>query len=163
MNKELTQKLFDNYPTLFRITSSPFNEHGFECSDGWYDIINNACYLVTQEIRASERHINYLQTAKSEDIKDEEQELLAAQDRLPIIAQIKEKFGTLIIFTDRCNEYQRGVFDMAESMSSSTCECCGTLGKTYQIGWHRTLCERHASMSYTEQQITKSNTNTTTI
>jgi hypothetical protein len=148
MNSELTQKLFDKYPSLFRAVSSPFDEHGFECKDGWYDIINNACYLVTQEVRSSETYIKYLLSKNDNAVEIEKQKLLDAQDRLPIIAQIKEKFGTLVIFTDRCNDYQRGVFDMAESMSSSICEFCGTLGKTYELGWHRTLCEKHAEENY---------------
>lgn len=174
MRRELAQKLFDKYPTLFRKTSSPFNEHEFECGDGWYEIIDNACLLITQAVRNNESSLKRLQSipaeywctdpsiayknkSLTEQIKEEEQLLLISIDELPVIAQIKEKFGNLIIFTDRCNDYQRGVFDMVEAMSSFICEKCGCTGKTYEIGWHRTLCETHAKLSYTQEQLEKYN------
>jgi hypothetical protein len=35
-------------------------------------------------------------------------------------------------------------------MSGRTCEECGKPGQTYYMGWHRTLCEKHADENYGE-------------
>ena len=59
------------------------------------------------------------------------------------IIQVKEKFGTLRFYYRGGDEYVRGVVDMAENMSSITCEACGNPGECIDGGWIRTLCEEH--------------------
>lgn len=61
--------------------------------------------------------------------------------------QIKEKFGTLRIYTNHCNDYVDGVVAMAESMSAVTCEVCGVPGRSTAGGWIETLCNRCARKS----------------
>jgi len=41
----------------------------------------------------------------------------------------------------------------AEAMSTSTCEDCGCPGKTYRMGWYRTLCPAHAAEQYDADQL----------
>lgn len=55
--------------------------------------------------------------------------------------QIKEKYGTLRVYHNGGDEFCQGVIDMAESMSSVTCEDCGVPGKVRDGGWIRTLCD----------------------
>lgn len=47
MNKENTEKLFKKYPNIFKQKSLPPSQSlmcfGFECGDGWFDLINNLC------------------------------------------------------------------------------------------------------------------------
>lgn len=59
MNQELQKQLFDKYPKLFAqkdwsITNScmPF---GLECGTGWYNIIDNACYLIQSHINSQRK------------------------------------------------------------------------------------------------------------
>jgi len=56
--------------------------------------------------------------------------------------QIKEKFGTLRVYTRGGDEYCEGVISMATSMSAITCEECGMPGKKTGIGWITTLCDK---------------------
>lgn len=55
--------------------------------------------------------------------------------------QVKEKFGTLRIYYHGGDEYISGLVDMAQSISSVTCEQCGAPGESRDGGWIRTLCE----------------------
>ena len=70
--------------------------------------------------------------------------------------QVKEKFGTLRIYTNGFDDYTDGVISMAESMSACTCEVCGIPGRQTTGGWVRTLCVRCAKQSgdelYSEEE-----------
>ncbi len=71
-------------------------------------------------------------------------------------SQIKEKFGTLRMYTDGFDDYIDGVTSMAESMSACTCEVCGIPGRQTKGGWVRTLCIRCAKQKgeelYSEEE-----------
>jgi hypothetical protein len=58
------------------------------------------------------------------------------------IAQIKEKFGGLRVYIDGNDDYIRGVISLAEKLSYSICEDCGTNHNVTQNkkGWIRSLC-----------------------
>lgn len=56
--------------------------------------------------------------------------------------QIKEKFGTLRMYTTHIDDYIDGVISMADSMSCCTCEVCGVPGGRTKGGWITTLCRR---------------------
>jgi hypothetical protein len=58
-----------------------------------------------------------------------------------VFTQIKEKFGTLTVYSAGGDEYCRGAIDMAEGLSSRICEDCGNPGKIRPGGWIRTLCD----------------------
>jgi len=90
MKQELEDKLVAAYPTFFVGRAKPFTEsrmaEGCTCDDGWYEIINDFCYLTKRTIDQA-RHV------KSRDGK------LVAHDapRLEFV-QIKEKLGTLRLY-----------------------------------------------------------------
>jgi hypothetical protein len=62
---------------------------------------------------------------KSSFIKREERKVPELVDQV-VAKQIKEKFGTLRFYYDGGDEFIRGLDSMAASMSSVTCEVCGT-------------------------------------
>lgn len=60
------------------------------------------------------------------------------------IAQVKEKFGTLRIYTDTVNEELEELIREAEKLSEVTCESCGRPGKLRTThGWLKTTCDAH--------------------
>jgi hypothetical protein len=81
----------------------------------------------------------------------------AAIIKLPKVAQIKEKFGTLRLYVNSCVEDTNTITNYAELMSCVTCEVCGNLGKTYHMGWHKTLCEQHAIENYGKENVDECN------
>ena len=68
------------------------------------------------------------------------------------IAQIKEKFGLLVVYTDPISTDQAGfdavneadkLIDEAQEASSKICEVCGAPGNRGSDGWITVLCELH--------------------
>jgi hypothetical protein len=178
MKKDLDEMLCAAYPQLF------VNRHadmqttamcwGFECGDGWYNIINNLCGNIqshldhAQKQRESAIKYNAMATQCKNgifDLFDEEYKKFTSQtfkdDRLNdiiqddfrtvpdavqqvVVLQVKEKFGTLRFYYSGGDDYIRGLTSMAESMSGVTCETCGNPGRRVGGGWITTLCKEHA-------------------
>ena len=112
MSPDLTQKLLDKYPKLFS------NQHfwGFECGDGWYDILDHLCgALLTYTYGDEEIYVD----------------------------QIKEKFGRLRFYLSKEDDVMHGMVSMAEHMSGQICETCGNRGETRGGSWMVTLCDLH--------------------
>jgi hypothetical protein len=62
-----------------------------------------------------------------------------------VASQVKEKFGTLRFYYTGGDDVIDGMVQMAEAMSSVTCEECGASGKTNDGGWLSTRCEAHTN------------------
>jgi len=58
-----------------------------------------------------------------------------------IFTQIKEKYGTLRVYSAGGDQYCEGIISMAVSMSAITCEECGMPGKQRGGSWILTLCD----------------------
>ena len=112
MNPDLTQKLLDKYPKLF--SNQQF--WGFECGDGWYDILDHLCGAITQY------------THDPDEV---------------YVDQIKEKFGRLRFYLSREDNVMQGMVTLAEYMSGHICEICGERGELRTGSWLVTLCDMH--------------------
>jgi hypothetical protein len=57
--------------------------------------------------------------------------------------QVKEKFGTLRVYTNGSDEYVHGLITMAEVWSARTCEACGSNHdvKSKSTGWIALRCQ----------------------
>jgi hypothetical protein len=99
---------------------------GFECGDGWYQILDSLCANI-------QHHIDWQN-------KNHEKHPVVEQ---VIAVQIKEKFGGLRFYYDGGDEKIQGMVRMAESWAAHTCEECGAPGKMRNGGWIRTLCDHH--------------------
>lgn len=176
MKKELDEALCQKYPKIFAKRNASMQETlmcwGFECGDGWYNIINNLCANIQNHIdwntKNRETTIAYnkmVSDAKEGDwtafhqwyentnVESRENyrertldaELREVEDLIPqvVAVQVKEKFGTLRFYYDGGDSVINGMVRMAESMSATTCEECGAAGKQRSGGWIRTLCDEH--------------------
>lgn len=156
------------YRLLFRAPKGyPISSFGFECDIGWYSLIHGVCEQMYADYSRTRRALHVYKTKitnkdyneffTEEAVKDYYQkyknELKEHKSRLPYFVQIKEKFGTLRLYIDGCYPYINGVIDMAEHMSSHICEKCGQIGKTYSLGWHKTLCLDHAIANYGTERV----------
>jgi hypothetical protein len=112
MSPELEQKLVAKYPKLF--SSQQF--WGFECGDGWYDILDHLCGAIKEH------------TYDSDELT---------------VDQVKEKFGRLRFYLSREDDVLHGMVSMAEYMSGRICETCGNRGETRGGSWMVTLCDKH--------------------
>lgn len=149
MKNELDKKLCEKYPKIFADRNSPMTETamcwGFDCGDGWYNIIDQLCNNI-------QSHIDWRQKNREWSIKWNNENPAKArpvEDLVPqvVATQVKEKFGTLRFYYNGGDDTIFGMVSMAESMSAVTCEVCGSPGKQQSGTWIRTLCEHHNTTS----------------
>ena len=95
MKQELEQKLYNDFPKLFRQKDLPITESamgwGIDTPDEWFDVIYKACQLIQDY-------------CNSDDNKQIE------------FTQVKEKFGQLRMYYYGANDYIDGVIDMANEI-----------------------------------------------
>jgi hypothetical protein len=114
---------------------------GFECSDGWANIINVLCHCIQSHIDWSEKQAVW-DVEWNEKNPDKQREVTKPCPQV-IAVQVKEKFGSLRFYVEGGDDITHGMIRMAESMSELTCEVCGSPGKQRPGGWVKTLCDEH--------------------
>ena len=132
MKRELDEYLCKVYPKIMVNRDKDMKETcmcwGFECGDGWFQILN-------QLMGNIQNHIDW---------QNREKEVV----RQVTLDQVKEKFGTLRFYYSGGDDTIRGMVSMAESMSSVTCEECGKPGTSTSGGWIKTVCKEHGGEDY---------------
>ena len=63
-------------------------------------------------------------------------------------SDIKEKWGSLHIYTQGCSEECWGLFDKYEELSSHYCMECGKRGKIHPKYYSMPLCDKHFEENY---------------
>jgi len=120
MSPEKEKLLLTAFPTLYVQHGWSMQETcmcwGFNCDDGWFDIIFNL----------------------SKKLMEVDPDVQAVQ--------VKEKFGGLRFYVGPSNEEAFDLIQAAEEESFHTCECCGTKEnvstKSHKGGhWIYTYCE----------------------
>ena len=116
MNEKNTKYLLETYPGLYSQYKLPMNQTcmcwGFECGDGWFDIVNNLSKKIA-EIAPNVEAV-----------------------------QVKEKFGGLRFYINGGNDDVYTLINNAEDLSYKTCEDCGSVENVTQTrGWIHTLCQ----------------------
>jgi len=132
---EKYEELIRKYPDLFQ--QSAFDE--FNVGEGWFNIIDILCGLLCKDVLSVRARIDY-NKGKGKDIDLLELELVQAMEKLPIITDIKEKYGGLRFYLENDTEDQDKYVEFAEAMASKICNVCGNPGER-KIG--QTLCDVH--------------------
>jgi hypothetical protein len=160
MNKENTIKLWEKYPIIFSGRYLSLQESlipfGFECGDGWYDLIHDLCEEITTLI--GDKDI----TVTAEQVKEKfgglrfyysirsPETFMSIIDSVISHFMFKRKWGVYYwkIVDFRKKFYRTAVekisdaVDHAEHKSYDTCEYCGEPGKTRGKGWVSTQCDK---------------------
>jgi hypothetical protein len=130
VNKENTEKLFADFPRLFKGKDLGMQANlmcfGFEFGDGWFDLIYQLCADLEEEYQ-----------------KLSPEAIAEAGDDSYIVFQAKEKFGGLRFYMDSGTEEMYNLASAAEEKSFTICEYCGKEGKPRRGGWIKTLCDQH--------------------
>jgi hypothetical protein len=142
MREELDKALVEKYPLIFKNRYGDMKETcmcwGFECGDGWYQILDSLCANI-------QGHIDWQN-------KNFEKGFTQYKQVPQVVAvQVKEKFGGLRFYYEGGDDHISGMVRMAESWAANTCEECGAPGTVRQGGWIRTLCDEH-ERAYQERQ-----------
>jgi hypothetical protein len=147
MKPELDAQLCEKYPKMMVNRNRSMMETtmywGFECGDGWFDILDQLMGNIQHHIDWKERQrevaIRFNSKAASGEMREVPKEISQVT-----VDQVKEKFGTLRFYYTGGDDYIDGLVSMAESMSGVTCETCGNPGKSTGGGWIKTVCEAHS-------------------
>jgi hypothetical protein len=174
MKLELDEQLCQKYPKIFANRHADMKTTcmcwGFECGDGWYNLLDHLCnsiqHHIDWSIRQNEMDLKY--NSMVEDLKagkdssfreytkglyetvaeDRKKEILKnglrkVKDSIPQVVadQVKEKFGTLRFYYHGGDDQIRGMVSLAESLSASMCEGCGIPSKVQNDGgWYSNIC-----------------------
>lgn len=134
MKETLDAELCKKYPLIFKNRNAPMTETamcwGFECGDGWYQILDSLCNNIQSHIDWQNKNFDKGFTQYK-------------QVPQVVATQVKEKFGGLRFYYEGGDDIIDGMVRMAESWASVTCEECGSPGTTRGPGWIRTLCDHH--------------------
>ncbi len=122
MEKELTKKIFDDFPNLYGTREQRGDRSknclyfGIQTEDGWFDLIYNLS-----------KEINRLAESKGIKVK---------------VLQVKEKFGGLRFYVRTADEEVRNLIASAENLSMDTCERCGKSGQKVRSnsGYASNIC-----------------------
>ena len=163
MRKELDEALCAKYPLIFADRNKPMTQTamcwGFSCGDGWYNILDVLCGMLTSEYRqAKDRYEYYTEvgvggilygtkTVTQEDIDKAKAKMDEEAEKVPVASQVKEKFGTLRFYVTGGDDMIRGMIWFAESMSGRICETCGAPVKRQGQGYIYTACDKHSKES----------------
>ena len=121
MKKELDEKICKKYPKIFAQRNYPMTETamcwGFECGNGWYDLIDNLCADLQAHCDKNNVTIE--------------------------VCQVKEKYGGLRFYVmggdDHCDE----LINKAEQQSYNICEICGEKGElNKEDRWLMVRCDK---------------------
>ncbi len=153
---EWQRQIIDKYPELFQ-SSSGVERYGFEVDEGWKGIISTLCESIYEPVSTSRAEIKFLEDqykrlegSHSDNLAKNQELLMKARveynkaiDELPVVFQVKEKFGGLRFYAGKTDERILSLISFAQRLSYITCERCGASNdtvKTFRIGWNKTYC-----------------------
>jgi hypothetical protein len=130
MSPEKDLLLRQRYPKIFKVSEhndEPLDMWGFECDDGWFELIDTLCSKI-------QSHVDW----RSKNIQD-----VTILETLQVVAQqVKEKFGGLRFYVNGGDDVTDAFISFAETMSMKICEVCGQSGKQQgDRGWIHTACD----------------------
>ncbi len=95
----------------------------FDCESGWHELILNLSLELVRLTR---------------ELKDDEG---VALDVLPIVTQVKQKYGGLRFYMSPLTDDMRSLISKAEEDSLQICEICGAKGRLSEVsGWYYMTC-----------------------
>jgi hypothetical protein len=162
MREELDKQLVEKYPLLYRNRYAPMTETamcwGFCCGEGWYNIIDTLSHLLCSEYEQKKERYESIKgyfedggrwpwtggkEITAEEVEQKRLEMVEAEKTVPVVSQVKEKFGTLRFYIDGGTKAHYNYIHFAENLSAVTCEECGKPGKIRGQGWYYTACDEH--------------------
>ncbi len=129
MNDALTKKLLDDFPWLYRERHVTSMQFGFECGNGWFDLI----YKLSQDIQAIAR----------------ESRLSPDSPEWPWCRQVKEKMGSLrfVVFAAKDHEtMNERISELRLDALNRSLHICDNCGNPREVVHDciTTLCPEHA-------------------
>lgn len=152
MKHELENKLFKNHPKLFCQRHQTPHESsmywGIDCPDSWYHILDCMCWCIQNYIDLGDRKYIHYPFGRFFAKLFRNPKFMGKWIRKDIpqieFTQVKEKFGSLRVYTNRCEKVIDEIINMTSILSTTICADCGSMnnvrldGSAYVIY----LCEQ---------------------
>lgn len=131
MRGDLSERIMNRCPIIYRGAIDGPDKNlmcfGFECGSGWFEMI----LLLSESIEKV-----------ASNLRGEGEEI----DNLPIVTQVKEKFGGLRFYVHHGNDEVYDMISEAEAKSYHICEVCGARGTLIVVGGiYMTRCHEHCN------------------
>ena len=162
MREELDKLLCEKYPLLYRDRNAPMTETamcwGFCCGEGWFNIIDTLSGLLCSDYNQAKESYESIKEyyenggkwpwnngkiITPEEVEERRLKMVEAEQMVPTVVQVKEKFGSLRFYINGGTEEHYNYIRFAEHLSARTCETCGAPGKMRGQGWYYTACDEH--------------------
>ena len=153
MSPKLDRLLVKRYPKIFRDRYKSPQEtcmHWGFPEGGWFMLIDILCRCIQRHIDNSESTCALSQKWHNEFVqgigpyRSEWSPHMNGTTPVPqvVALQVKEKFGTLRFYYSGGDEAIEGMVGLAEQMSGTTCEECGSFSSSvgYTLGWISVIC-----------------------
>jgi len=142
-----TEQEFEEFAKKYPDLMSKSRQDYIGVGKGWHHILDVLFQKFSVRLETARSTLKYAlenpDKKLTRSIEELENSVKRAEEELPVILQIKEKFGGLRIYTNGVNIEYDSYVEFAEAMSYQTCEVCGAPGKIRHSGWHKTLCDDH--------------------
>lgn len=118
MKVKNTKKLYSDFPELFQ--DGFMHERGFECEDGWFDLI----YDLSSDLQ------------KQHDVSELR------------VTQVKQKMGYLVYSVNNLTDDISVLITHTQNKAKEICELCGSEGSTLNVckSHHIVLCKYCSSL-----------------
>lgn len=160
-------KLYKDFSYLYRGRKLSLRHSlmgfGFECGEGWKDILEVLSILIMDEIKKQDKlwkirpylitvvgAWNTLMRLQPKWLQNSS--TFGNYPRFTVnifegftAVQVKEKYGTLRFYMNYETEVISKYIRLAELLSESTCEKCGASGKIRGTGWMYVACDEHTA------------------
>jgi hypothetical protein len=140
MSEKLFEDLARKHPDLMQ--KSQIGED-LGVDEGWFDLIDTLCELISSKVTSLRSRIQYALEKDTGKAAELEEQLAKAIAELPVIVEVKEKFGGLRFYVEGGTEKHHSYIDFAEQMSYKICETCGDRGQSRQDRWVKVRCDKH--------------------
>jgi hypothetical protein len=158
MKKELDEKLCKSFPLLYAERYADPTQtamsFGFQCSDGWYNLLYDLSYKLEELIKQEtdtmcvcwdkkELHgadgkcmAQHTYRSVSSDCG-----CIGYEPLRPCASTVKEKFGGLRVYMNMSTDEMEKLISEAENLSMVTCELCGSPGELQTVRhWMMVRC-----------------------
>jgi hypothetical protein len=155
MSPHLERRLLTRYASLFDGRRGAAER--LEVGDGWFTLLDTLCALICWEhspdrgpsaTKRAGDGTSMREGAVTDDAVAGTRASLNCPEfaaSLPVVHEVKEKFGSLRFYADGCNDAVGSYVMFAEYLSARICEVCGAPGERRDDeGWLQTLCDQHS-------------------
>jgi hypothetical protein len=145
-----SEEFFEEMAKMFPRLLEKASIRSFGVGSGWHNILMILCTKIYEKVDRDQQLLRYEREYNPNVDEDSgaivklKTDITSAIDELPVISDVKEKYGTLRFYVYGATDADNISIDFAEALSGVTCEECGSPGErdSNTRGWIKTRCKK---------------------